>query len=93
MRNYLTIYSEESLHKYYLSPSTHYHIQDNNLYLFNSLTFAELYLSGESDKLQNIVNHLLSGVDEDTLLSLLSDLKNNYSSDHLIMLLQKGVIE
>lgn len=88
MRQY--IYNAEIVNKNFLASYADVIIKDNRMFLVNTLTDRQVLIKGDHILLEKLALKLETGVPDDELVRLLSELEIENS---LEMLLREGLIE
>jgi hypothetical protein len=86
-------YSESNLDKYYLSPYVRYSLNNNRVYFSQWLFAKDLCLDCEPNSMQNFLEELASGLEQDQLIKKLKDIFKDQARQVLALLLKNGIIE
>ena len=69
-----TIYSKDNINLNFINNYVKFSIQDNKLYLYNTLYNKELSINGDNRVLNELIEKLRNGIDDEGLLEILSKL-------------------
>ena len=69
-----TIYSKDNINLNFINNYVKFSIQDNKLYLYNTLYNKELSINGDNRVLNELIEKLSNGIDDEGLLEILSKL-------------------
>lgn len=87
-----TIYNRSNINLNYLNNYVKYILENNKVYLYNTLYSKELVINGDNSILKELINNLKKGINNDNLLKILYKLTDK--PDMLFQyLLQKFIIE
>lgn len=87
-----TVYNEDNINLNYLNNYVKYYIDNNILYLYNTLYNKQITLNGSNKELNDIISSLHHGVDYKELINYLKKINNNPEETYEY-LLQNFIIE
>ena len=73
-----TIYNKNNINLNYLNNYVKYTLVSKRLYLYNTLYNKEIAICGDNSVLNELINGLLKGIENDDLLKILSKLTDKY---------------